>query len=224
MGRGLLGRVGELDAAGLHPAAGQHLGLDHDRAADLLGGLAGLVGGRAEAVLGDGDPRQLDDLACLELVEPHAARNPIRRRGSVRSCRRRVGILPRGESSPPERAKIDASPVRCSAAVALARRCAACRQPVAGKPSIDDVQDRGHDPERAWKSRFMKRSDASTAPPIRRSRPGATVHLHGEFRRRQAGNCDLEDPQQGRRRRASSASNRRNRERRMSDLTTAPAR
>ena len=37
---GLLRGVGELDAAGLHPAAAQHLGLDHHRAADLLGGLA----------------------------------------------------------------------------------------------------------------------------------------------------------------------------------------
>ena len=60
---GLLGRVGELDAAGLHPAAGQHLGLDHGRAADLLGGLAGLIGGRAEAVLGDRDSGPLDDPA-----------------------------------------------------------------------------------------------------------------------------------------------------------------
>ena len=32
---GLVGRVGELDAAGLHPPAGQHLGLDHHRAADV---------------------------------------------------------------------------------------------------------------------------------------------------------------------------------------------
>ena len=37
---GLLGGVGELDAAGLHPSAGQDLGLDHDRAADPLRGLA----------------------------------------------------------------------------------------------------------------------------------------------------------------------------------------
>ena len=34
---GLLGRVGELDAAGLHAPAGEHLGLDHRRAADPLG-------------------------------------------------------------------------------------------------------------------------------------------------------------------------------------------
>ena len=60
---GLVGRVGELDAAGLHPPAGQHLRLDHRRAADPLGGLAGLVGGRAEAVLGDRDPGPLDDPA-----------------------------------------------------------------------------------------------------------------------------------------------------------------
>ena len=44
VGLGLLGGVGELDAAGLHPPAGQHLGLDHHRAADLLGGLARLGG------------------------------------------------------------------------------------------------------------------------------------------------------------------------------------
>ncbi len=42
VGGRLLRRVGELDAAGLHPAAAQHLGLDHDRAADLLGSLARL--------------------------------------------------------------------------------------------------------------------------------------------------------------------------------------
>ena len=74
---GLLGRVGELDAARLHPAAAQHLRLDHDRAADLLGGLAGLVGRFAEAVLGDGNPRQLDDLACLVLVEAHQRRGTL---------------------------------------------------------------------------------------------------------------------------------------------------
>ena len=42
--RGLLGRVGELDASGLHPPAGEDLRLDHRRAADVLGGLARLVG------------------------------------------------------------------------------------------------------------------------------------------------------------------------------------
>ena len=34
---GLLGGVGELHAAGLHPPAGEHLRLDHRRAADALG-------------------------------------------------------------------------------------------------------------------------------------------------------------------------------------------
>jgi hypothetical protein len=75
--RGLLGGVGELDAAGLHAAAREDLRLDHDRPTDLLGGLACLIGGRAKAVLGDRNPSQLDDLPRLELVEPHAARNPI---------------------------------------------------------------------------------------------------------------------------------------------------
>ena len=41
-----LGRVGELDAAGLHPAAGEHLRLDDDGAADPLGDRARL-GGRS---------------------------------------------------------------------------------------------------------------------------------------------------------------------------------
>ncbi len=79
--RRFVGRVGELDAAGLHPAAAEHLRLDHDRSADLLGGLARLLGARAEAVLGDGNPRQLNDLPRLELVEPHAARESIDRLG-----------------------------------------------------------------------------------------------------------------------------------------------
>ena len=88
VGLGLLGRVGELDAAGLHPAAGQHLGLDHGRAADPLGGLAGLGGGLAEAVLGDRDPGPLDYPAAFELVEAHGvlARG---RAGTVQSRRPR---------------------------------------------------------------------------------------------------------------------------------------
>ncbi len=68
---GLRRRVGELDAAGLHAAAAQHLRLDHDRPADLLGGPARLLRRGAEPVLGDRDARQLDDLPCLVLVEPH---------------------------------------------------------------------------------------------------------------------------------------------------------
>ena len=36
---GLLRRVGELHAAGLHPPPGEHLRLDHHRPADLLGDL-----------------------------------------------------------------------------------------------------------------------------------------------------------------------------------------
>ena len=59
----LLGRVGELDAAGLHPAAGQDLRLDHGRAADLGGGCLRLLGRLGEAVLGDRDPGQFDEAA-----------------------------------------------------------------------------------------------------------------------------------------------------------------
>jgi hypothetical protein len=57
---GLSGRVGELDPARLHPAAGEDLRLDHGRAADLLGRRSGLRSRGAEAVLGDRDPGALD--------------------------------------------------------------------------------------------------------------------------------------------------------------------
>ena len=51
-----VGRVlGELDAAGLAAAAGQHLRLDDDRAAELLGRRARLLGRRREPPVGDGD-------------------------------------------------------------------------------------------------------------------------------------------------------------------------
>ena len=77
VGLGLLGRVGELHAAGLHPAAGQHLGLDHGRAADVLGDLLGLLVGGGEPVLGHGNARGLDQAAAFVLEEAH------RRRGSL---------------------------------------------------------------------------------------------------------------------------------------------
>src|SRR5829696_829889 len=91
MGRRLLGRVGELDAAGLHPTAAQHLGLDHRRPVDLLRGGAGLLRGRAEAVLRDGDTRQLDDLSGLELVEAHQRRGTLSKRVGRASVRRGLG-------------------------------------------------------------------------------------------------------------------------------------
>ena len=59
----LIGGVGELDAACLHPAAGQHLRLDHRRAADPLGGLARLVGGLQKPYSVTGS-RPLDDPAA----------------------------------------------------------------------------------------------------------------------------------------------------------------
>ena len=71
--RRLVGRVGELDPAGLHPAAAQDLGLDHDRPADLLGDPAGLVARLGEPVLGYGDPGLGDDRARFVLEEAHRA-------------------------------------------------------------------------------------------------------------------------------------------------------
>ena len=70
---GLVGRVGELDPAGLPAAAGQHLGLDDDLAAELLGRRARLVRRRREPPLGDGDAEPLEELLALVLVEIHRA-------------------------------------------------------------------------------------------------------------------------------------------------------
>ena len=68
---GLLGRVGELHAAGLHPPAGEHLRLDDRRAADALGDRPRLGGVGREAEVRDRDARALDDLAGLVLEEAH---------------------------------------------------------------------------------------------------------------------------------------------------------
>ena len=69
----LVGRVGELDPAGFPTAAGQHLGLDHDLTADLLGRGARFVRGLREPPLGDGDAEPLEELLALVLVEVHRA-------------------------------------------------------------------------------------------------------------------------------------------------------
>ena len=60
--RCLVGRVGELDPAGLAAAAGQHLGLDDDLRPELLGRCPSLVGGRSDAALGDGNPEAFEEL------------------------------------------------------------------------------------------------------------------------------------------------------------------
>ena len=72
--RGLFGRVGELDPAGLPTAPGQHLGLDDDLAAELLGRRARLVRRRREPPLRDGNPEPLEELLALVLVEVHGRR------------------------------------------------------------------------------------------------------------------------------------------------------
>ena len=73
------GVVGELDPAGLAAAAGQHLRLDDDRAAELLGGRARLVGRRREPALGDRDPEAAEELLALVLVEVHRPRDSTER-------------------------------------------------------------------------------------------------------------------------------------------------
>ena len=69
---GLIRGGGQLHAAGLAPAAGQDLGLDHDRDGKPLGGSPGVRrGGRHFA--GEGrDPVAGEDLLAAELLELHA--------------------------------------------------------------------------------------------------------------------------------------------------------
>jgi hypothetical protein len=71
---GLLGGVGELHAAGLHAAAGEHLRLDHHRAADVGRDLLGLLGVRGETAARDRNALAFEDLARLELEEAHLER------------------------------------------------------------------------------------------------------------------------------------------------------
>ena len=61
--------VGELDPAGLAAAARQHLRLDDDRAAELLGRGARLLGGLRRPPVRDGNAEALEELLALILVE-----------------------------------------------------------------------------------------------------------------------------------------------------------
>ncbi len=61
----------ELDAAGLAAAAGEHLRLDDDRAAELLRGRAGLLRRVGAAPVRDGDADAPEELLALVLVEVH---------------------------------------------------------------------------------------------------------------------------------------------------------
>ena len=78
---GLIRRVGELDAAGLHPASGQHLGLDHDGTVDLGRDLPGPLRSVREAVFRHGNARLGHDRPGLVLEEAHRRRGSLAKRG-----------------------------------------------------------------------------------------------------------------------------------------------
>ena len=65
----------ELDPAGLAATAGQHLSLDHDLAADLLGGGARLGRRGRDPAVRDRDAEAAEELLALILVEVQAAAN-----------------------------------------------------------------------------------------------------------------------------------------------------
>src|SRR5262249_55420569 len=77
---GICGIVGELHAARLAAASGQHLRLDDHRAAQLLGRLARLLGRRCESAFRDGDPDSPEEILALVLVEVHRRRTLTMRR------------------------------------------------------------------------------------------------------------------------------------------------
>ena len=66
--------VGELDAAGLAAPAGEHLGLDDDRAAELHRRGPRLLRRGREPAVGDGDAEAAEELLPLVLVEIHRRR------------------------------------------------------------------------------------------------------------------------------------------------------
>ena len=88
-GLGLRRRVGELDAAGLHAPAGQHLGLEDDRDGEVPGDLCGLGGATRDAALQERRAVAGEEGFGFVFVETHGrntkkreAANTLRRRGS----------------------------------------------------------------------------------------------------------------------------------------------
>ena len=73
-GLGLVRRARELDAAGLPATADEHLCLDDDRTAELLGGDSRLGGARREDSVRDGNPVSPKELLALILVQVQSAR------------------------------------------------------------------------------------------------------------------------------------------------------
>ena len=72
---GVVRVLGQLHAAGLAAAAGQHLRLDDDLAADLLRRPPRLFRRRRDAPVGDGDAEALEQLLALVLVQVHRGRS-----------------------------------------------------------------------------------------------------------------------------------------------------
>jgi hypothetical protein len=68
---GVLGVVGELDAAGLAAATGLHLRLDDDGGADLAGDRLRLLGGLGDAAGEHGDTVRGQQVTGLVLEEIH---------------------------------------------------------------------------------------------------------------------------------------------------------
>ncbi len=119
-----VGRLRELHAAGLHPSAGQYLGLDHDRAGDLLGDRASLEDGRREAVPGDRDSGLGNDRPRFVLEEAHGAPEPyksVRAKGCSRAHRSESGTAACGAQRVTQASGSSASLRTCAGRLSAAR-------------------------------------------------------------------------------------------------------
>ena len=73
----LVAIVGDLDAAGLAALADPHLGLDHARIADLLGGLDRRLDSVSRAAIGHGHAVFGEELLSLIFEEIHGGRGRL---------------------------------------------------------------------------------------------------------------------------------------------------
>ena len=163
---GLLGAVGELDAAGLHPPAGQHLGLDHHRAADLLGSRASLL------------------RACCRCRTWSPGSRPARRSSATRT-RRSAWVVAGTYLTPPAlrvRQNGPARPGRCPGRSQLADTREELIQPLSETTAAAAEAPTKNQKLIAWVEEFARADRARRGPLVRRLGGGVRPPLPGAGR------------------------------------------